>query len=403
MLKKTRFLFSLAFLLIGGSLFATVSERGQLLSTNWYNNQIFTTNQCAQFIQSAGTTKQAIAWAQKEVQPQYPVKAYQITYTSVDHTGALIPVSGVVLIPQATGPMPLLIYQHATIIENSAAPSQVSSSAQTKALMSVFASGGYVVAMTDYVGTGLVTNYPSEYLYAASEAANGADIIPATQTLLTNLNIQTNGQLFLTGYSEGGQAVSALAGLLQSNNVDVTAATLMEGPYNMTTVMSNFLANSIVLELLPVGSLISAKAIYAYDTIYSWGSLSGIFRYPYAGRVQKDFSVPNPSILSLALSFPYNTASMFKPSFLADARSGQVATNIASNNTDAWVPSAFPVTILTSLYDTLIPPEVAIDTYNKMLDAGSTTVRFDHSVFPLNHLQNFFPSIVQSKLIFDKY
>jgi hypothetical protein len=402
-LEKTGFLFSLAFLLIGGSLFAAVSERGQLLSSNWFQNETFTTNQCEQFIQSAGTTKQAIKWAQQEIQPQYPVKAYQIIYTSIDHTGAQIPVSGVVLVPQATGPMPLLVYQHATIIENSSAPSEVTGSAQTKALMSVFAADGYVVAMPDYVGTGLVTNYPSEYLYASSEAANGEDIITATQTLLADLNVQTNGQLFLTGYSEGGQAVSALAELLQSNSVAVTAATLMEGPYNMTAVMNHFLSNSIDLEQLPVGSLISAKAIYAYAGIYSWEPLSGIFRFPYDYLVKKDFGVPNPPIWNLALFYPSKTDSMFLSSFLAKVKGGDVGTDIASNDTDAWVPSAFPVTILTSLSDTLIPPEVAIDTYNKMLDAGSTTVRFDHSVFPLNHLQNFFPSIVQSKLIFDKY
>ena len=397
-------LLTLALLLAGGSAFALPSQRGALLTTNLFNNETFSTNQCEQFIQSAGTTAQAIAWAEKQVTPQYPVQAYQITSTSLDHRGSNIPVSGVVLVPQATGPLPLLVYQHATILENTSAPSAVTGSGQTKALMSVFASGGgYVVAMPDFVGTGLVTNYPSEYLYAASEAANGVDIISATQTLLNDLKIQTNGELFLSGYSEGGQAVSALAAVLQSNNVPVTAAALMEGPYNMTAVMGNFLSNSVILDLLPVGSLISAKAIYAYDHIYPWGPLSGIFRFPYAARVQKSFGVPNPSILNLALSFPYSTSSMIKPSFLDDVMSGQPGTDIAENDTDNWVPSAFPVTILTSLSDTLIPPVVAIDTYNKMLDAGSTTVRFNHSEFPLNHLQNFFPSIVQSKLLFDKY
>jgi hypothetical protein len=402
-LKTSGLLVSLASLLLGGSLLAVTPERGQLLSSNWFQNETFTTNQCEQFIQGAGTTKQAIKWAQNKVQPQYPVKAYQITYNSIDHTGAIIPVSGVVLVPQTTGPMPLLVYQHATIIENSSAPSSVTGSAQTKALMSVFASEGYVVAMPDYVGTGLVTNYPSEYLFASSEGANGEDIIAATQTLLGDLSVQTNGKLFLTGYSEGGQAVSALADLLQSNNVEVTAATLMEGPYNMIAVMNHFLSNSIDLEHLPVGSLISAKAIYAYAGIYSWGPLSGIFRFPYDYLVKKDFSVPNPPIWNLALFYPSKTDSMFLTSFVDDVMTGGVGSDIAFNDTDNWVPTAFPVTILTSLSDTLIPPEVAIDTYNKMLDAGSTTVRFDHSVFPLNHLQNFFPSIVQSKLIFDKY
>lgn len=372
----------------------------------------YTPGDAANFIKQAGkgTTAESAKWSEDQLgSPKYSVDAYIIEYISIDHNGNKIPVSGVVLIPQKANSMPILVYQYATILEKSKSPSEsiTSASGQSNTLLGSFACDGYIVAMSDFVGTGQPNclKYPSEYLYAKSEAANGVDMLTATKQLLEKLKVTTNGQLFLSGYSEGGQAVSALANLIQSDypQYPVTAAVFMEGPYNMSAVMNNLLETpgGVILDGAAVGSLICAKAIYAYQNIYNWGTIESIFNEPYATRVQNDFSKPNTSMIKLAMDFPKDTDKMFNASFLDSAKTGTASTDIAANNTDNWVPK-MPVTFLTSTADTLIPGSVTQATYEKMLDNGGN-VTMGTTQFPLNHLQNYFQAIVQSKGIFDGY
>lgn len=384
--------------------------RGDLTYQRFYKT--FTPSDGASFIEKAGktTTKESAAWSVSKLGTQkYSVDAYIIEYVSINYNGDKIPVSGVVLVPRSANEMPLLVYQHATIMANNKAPSVsiTSGSGQSNTLLGSFASDGYIVAMSDFVGTGQPNclEYPSEYLYAASEAANGVDMLIATEELLKQLNVTTNGQLFLSGYSEGGQAVSALADLIQREypQYPVTAAVFMEGPYDMNVVMNNLLETSggVILDDAAVGSLICAKAIYAYQGIYDWGTMESIFNKPYDTKVTKDFKNPNTSMITLGIDFPKNTDKMFTPDFLISAKSGMASTDIADNNTDDWVPK-MPVTFLTSSADTLIPGSVTQAAYEKMLDAGGN-VTMETTQFPLDHLQNYLQAIVQSKIIFDGY
>ncbi|MBU4439689.1 MAG: hypothetical protein KJ779_08985 [Firmicutes bacterium] len=390
----------------------STATRGDLLFNEFY--QTFSTADSTSFLQKLGksTTEESAQWSLAQLgSPDYPVNAYIIEYVTLNHAGEKIPCSGVVLIPEKTDStaMPLLIYQHATIMTNGTAPSVSiqKSSGESNTLAGAFASDGYVVAISDYVGNGQPNclKYPSEYLYADSEAANGVDILIATQHLLEQLKLSTNGQLFLSGYSEGGQAVSALAELIQNNypQYPVTAAVFMEGPYNMNAAMNNFLETpgGVIMDGRPGGSLVCAKAVYAYQQIYNWGAMDTIFNKPYDARVEKNFKNPTTPLIILASNYPKATDNMFTSAFLASAKDGDVSQNIAANNTDDWVPQ-MPVTFLTSSEDGLIPASVTENAYEKMLAAGGN-VKMSYTQYPLNHLQNYMQAIAQSKGIFNSY
>jgi len=376
----------------------TFAERGTLVSDNWYKSKIYTTSMSNKYIESVKITPAAKTWCIKTLgAPQYNVKAYQIVYISVDHSGKEIPVSGVVLVPQTNSdaPLPLLVYQHGTIIDNSGMPSGMDSSDEAKLLFATFATRGYVVAMTDYVGCGLETSVPNEYLYAASEAANGVDIIKATSQLLQKLKMTSYSKLYVTGYSEGGQGASALSSLIQENypQYTVQAAALMEGPYNMTELLNYFLKpGGVTSSGRSSGSIVSTKALYSYNNIYNWGGMSNIFVPPYAVKVNNIFSKLNPSVLSLAMAFPADTRKMLTNDFYTSVQSGSAGIEIASNDTDNWVPK-MKTYITSSNADTLIPDTVALNTYNKMKAAGGNVV-FQYTPFPLDHLPNFLPSLV---------
>ena len=105
---------------------------------------------------------------------KYNIKAYQIKYWSINATNQPTLVSGMVLVPQRpkTQVAPVLIWQHATQMANSNMPSIINSSGdlspEAELMASTMATQGYVVVMSDFVGAGLCTEVPQEYLIASS-------------------------------------------------------------------------------------------------------------------------------------------------------------------------------------------------------------------------------------------
>lgn len=384
------------------------------LLTYYKKVKTFSTNDSKIILCKSSSGADAIAWANTVLgPPQYSVKAYQVKYWSIRFNKQMVLVSGAVLIPQGVDTaMPLYVFQHATILSNNQSPSDIEKSKETQTLAAVIASHGNIVAMTDYVGDGLCASPDNhdEYLCAQSEAYNGVDILTATHHMLDMLNISTNGKLFVSGYSEGGQAASALARLLQSNypQYPVTAAAFMEGPYSMTAEL-NYLLRPPGVDLtmdginLHVGSIICGKAVYALNNIYHWtNSMNEIFLNPYDKQVENDFSTSNASILDLLLDFEQNTSSIIKLEFLSRILSGDVAVDIAENNTYEWVPK-MPVISLSSPVDTLIPWDAQQPFYQIMKKAATNNVSMELTPFNLNHLENLLPALVKASQFFQKY
>ena len=80
----------------------------------------------------------------------------------------------------------------------------------------VLASLGYIVLAPDYVGFGASRARPP-YLLAAPSAAATVDFLTATRTWRSQTNVADNGQLFLTGCSEGGYVTMATHRALQTS------------------------------------------------------------------------------------------------------------------------------------------------------------------------------------------
>jgi len=138
----------------------------------------------------------------------------------------------------------------------------------------------------------------------------------------------------------------------------------------------------------PGGSLVCAKAIYAYQQIYNWGTMDAIFNKPYDTRVEKNFANPTTPLITLASNYPKETDNMFTSAFLASAKDGDVSQDIAANDTDNWVPQ-MPVTFLTSSADGLIPASVTENAYEQMLAAGGN-VKMSYTHFLLFLISNYF-------------
>lgn len=176
--------------------------------------------------------------------PVYGVASYRLEYLTTDADGQVVRASGLVSVPlkAAGAKSPVLGYQHGTIFKDAEAPSNHAVASEVAV---VLASLGYIVAAPDYVGYGVSRGTPHPYLLAAPSAAAVVDFLTAARTWRRRNNVHDNGQLFLTGYSEGGYATMAAHRALQVGGADhlqqlrrvVTGA----GPYDVQGTLDGLL------------------------------------------------------------------------------------------------------------------------------------------------------------------
>jgi dienelactone hydrolase len=94
---------------------------------------------------------------------------------------------------------------------------------------------GAVVAVPDYVGYGHSSHHKHPYQHKENTAQSTYDFLLASQEYLKRKRIETNGDLFLTGYSQGGHATMALHQKIEKENqLRVTHSISGAGAYNVT-------------------------------------------------------------------------------------------------------------------------------------------------------------------------
>jgi hypothetical protein len=191
------------------------------------------------------------------VVPLYDVDAWKLTYTTLDAAGHITTASGLVAVPRkgANASSPVLSYQHATAKTDAEAPSNHATADEPAIL---FASLGFVVNATDYVGYGASKGQPHPYLLAAPTASAVIDLNNVSTTWRSSRNIADNGQLFLTGYSEGAYAsIATLRRMTQNRNGALPVATFVgAGPYSVTRTLSDLTDAARARNVL-LGALIS--------------------------------------------------------------------------------------------------------------------------------------------------
>ena len=134
---------------------------------------------------------------------KYPVRVYRLTYLTTTPEGQQTTASGAVLVPVTTTALPVLSYQHGTLLPTSEnqAPSYYATNSDVWSVVSVLASTGYVVSAPDYLGYGASKALPHPYEHAASLASTSADMLRATREFCQQQSFAVNQKNFLLGYS----------------------------------------------------------------------------------------------------------------------------------------------------------------------------------------------------------
>lgn len=204
---------------------------------------------------------------------------YKVTYETKDLDGNTTTASGLVLIPDDLSYIyPRAVYQHGTAGTTDDVPSNVGFDSD---LAIALCGKGYVVVAPDYLGLGENPGL-HPYVHAESEAWVAADLLRAADQFLDENDVFVNGQLFITGYSQGGHSAMALHQMMElelANEFTVTASAPMSGPYSIGEVMLD-----LILSEEPYAR--PGYAIYtfvSYQEVYGnlYTNIEEAFKSPY--------------------------------------------------------------------------------------------------------------------------
>lgn len=182
---------------------------------------------------------------------EYAVSTYKLEYMTVDSSNAFVKVSGLIAIPEKSTPSPIISYQHATTFSNDEAPSFQLTPGE-KSIEIALASLGYIVFSADYVGFGSSIGRKHPYLQKQPSANVVNDMLKAAKTWIDSNGTKTNGQLFMTGYSQGGYVTMAALQEYQNNpqqGMNVVTALMGAGPYNLSLGLNALVSKKLGFDL----------------------------------------------------------------------------------------------------------------------------------------------------------
>lgn len=216
---------------------------------------------------------------QLSVAPTCTVTIYHIEYYTVGATGESTTASGALMIPSGSaaacsGPRPLLVYAHGTTPDKTFNIADLARSDNDEGLLltAVFASQGYIVIAPNYAGYDTSTLPYHPYLDADQQSKDMIDAVAAARSALSGPlapGVSDNGQLFVTGYSQGGFVAMATVRAMQAAGETVTAAAPMSGPYALAAFGDAIFAGEVDLSATLNFALLSASYQHAYGNLYS--------------------------------------------------------------------------------------------------------------------------------------
>ena len=339
----------------------------------------------------------------------YDVRIYKLLYWTPNIEGQLDTASGLLALPAIKQALPWLCYQHGTVDNKFDIPSRVNGESLIPVL---FAGIGYAATAADYLGLGDSKGY-HPYVHADSEATAARDCMLAAREYCEKNDIQLNGDLFVTGYSQGGHGAMALHQLLEAEGSKVAAAAPLSGPYAISVDMRAFILSGEAYNYVAY----LPHLILSYQTAYGnlYNTLDEVFKPNYAGLIDTfyhTFQTGEGSLFSLneelirRLTADYGASIgklMFQDSIITSvANDSRHPFNVAlrDNDTYRWTPKA-----LTRLYyceaDDQVRYTNSLTAAAYMQQAGAPDVEARSVGRQFDHGQCVRPALTQTLLLFE--
>lgn len=216
---------------------------------------------------------------------------YDIEYETVGGANEPTTASAALMVPtglgaNCTGARPVVLYAHGTTTDRLFTMANLQN-AETLSLAALFVSKGYIVVAPNYAGFDTSTLDYHPYLIADQQSKDMIDALAAARTALPLASAtltKDNGQLFITGYSQGGYVAMATQRAMQAAGMSVTAAAPMSGPYALAAFVDAVFFGEVNGDA-PVSSTLLLTAYQnAYGNIYA--DPADVFESQYADGIE---------------------------------------------------------------------------------------------------------------------
>jgi hypothetical protein len=221
---------------------------------------------------------------------RYGVRAYRLTYRTVDAAGGPATASGLLALP-VDGPRSLraVSYTHGTESYRGDAPS-VQPTGFDPAPAYAYASAGFATAEPDYLGLGTGSGL-HPWMDVPSETTVALDMLRAARAYLIGQGLSLQRKVMVTGFSQGASAALGLGRALQDGAdpwFRLGALAPVSGAYDFQGAELPAILSGELIRLNPSPQL-GAK----YSVMYAAYTLVGFNRvHPIAGMPGKIFKAP---------------------------------------------------------------------------------------------------------------
>tara|TARA_B100000287_G_scaffold50683_1_gene44905 strand:- start:70 stop:1245 length:1176 start_codon:yes stop_codon:yes gene_type:complete len=329
---------------------------------------------------------------------KHDISLYTLTYNTT-YNGKKIKASGLVAFPDTDSGMPILNFNHGTTSLHADAPTE---DLIQYSFFANAASAGYIFVIPDYLGFGISDDIVHPYYRSDITGQTVVDMIRATKELAEIEGYNFNGDIFLSGYSEGGFATMSAHYNLENNNysgLNLVASAPASGGYDISGMLDYFLSK----DTYHVPYYIAYVAI-GYKTSYNWSlPLSSIFNEPYASIIPEYFNGKYSgyeinSVLSDDIS--ELLTSNFIDNIYSDPELKIIVDAFEKNSLDQWVPKNKMI-MYHGTDDITVPYQNSVDTYSNFISLGAdkNTVEFI-DLNGENHSSGSLPYIID---LFDKF
>ena len=321
------------------------------------------------------------------------IELFRVTYSTKDENDKSIQVSGLLAIPRNKKIKGVVSYQHGTNSERSEAPSKPSQD-EGLGMAAIFAGGGYLTLIPDYIGFGVSTEI-HPYLHVATTVNAVVDFLKIGTEICKSLTGKETNNLFLVGISQGGHATAAVHRYLEQypiKGLELIATSSIVGAYNLKEISIPYaVENNSVFYL---GYLANA-----YCHVYN-NPLSSVVVIPYDTVVSSLFN-GNYGYRQIVSRLPKTADSLYTKEILSDLKTGKsdwFTDKLAENQTYDWKPRALFRMYYGSL-DKDVSPKDATEAFAHMLKLGGNVQLF--GLGNLSHVASAYAALPKTRAFID--
>jgi len=309
------------------------------------------------------------------------VQLIRINYNTT-FDGNNVVASGLVSIPKTSGTYPIMSFQNGTNTLHSDAPSVsdytlLSEDNMSLKLLAMMASTGFVVAIPDYLGFGESDDMFHPYLHKTSTVQSVLDMLRAVKEMLneqkaiSNLQeVTVNDDLYITGYSQGGWATSAIQeaiNTIYSDEFTLKASASGGGPHNLVAF-----ADSVFSEETYDQPYFLAYLFNSYEKLGMTTPIDSIFQEPYAAKISSLFDgTKSGGEINEALTT--NISELLTANFIANWNKGGVYeslyTMLEANSNHGYATTT-PTQLMHGTADTYVLPSLSENLYQEFVDSN---------------------------------